>query len=59
MKYFRWSEQDIMNMSYEKFTMYLASIPDYTTEEDDEKTSTGEKKNEVVGSFNLFDLGNR
>jgi hypothetical protein len=58
MKYFRWSESQVMNLSYEKFTMYLASIPDYETEDDD-KTSTGEKKKEPVGSFNLFDLGNR
>jgi Ca2+-binding EF-hand superfamily protein len=50
MKYFRWSEKDTLNMTYEKFTMYLSTIPIY------ESKAETEEEDEAVGSFNLFDL---
>lgn len=59
MKYFRWSESEIMNMTYDKFTMYLATIPDYETEETDKRgttdTTTGKKYDEVK-TVNMFDF---
>lgn len=44
-------------MTWDKFTMYLATIPDYSSDEE----TTGEKKNEpkATGSFNLFDMAER
>lgn len=65
-----WSEKDVMNMTYEKFTMYLATIPDYGTDEEDDAGSAKPKtktKNSlgsndfgpITGSFNLFDLDQR
>jgi hypothetical protein len=55
MKYFRWAEADVMNMTYEKFVMYLSTIPDYDTlkgEDDDDK---GDEKT-ITGQFNFFDF---
>lgn len=57
MKYFAWSESEVMNMSYDKFTMYLATIPDYSNDKD-EKDGT-KPNDEPTGSFNLFDLDQR
>lgn len=54
MKYFRWSEFEVMNMSYEKFTMYLSTIPDTPSIKDDEDED-GESGT-AIGSFNLFDF---
>jgi hypothetical protein len=59
MKYFEgWTEPGVMMMSYDKFTMYLATIPDYST---DEESDDKDKKpnNEPTGSFNLFDFDQR
>lgn len=50
MKYFRWSEKETLNMSYEKFTMYLSTIPDYNTDEEEPQP---EKE---TGFFNMFDF---
>ena len=48
-----------MFMSFEKFTMYLATIPDYSDEE--QKPGDSKKAEEPVktGSFNLFDFDQR
>jgi hypothetical protein len=57
MKYFGWDEDKVMNMPYQKFKMYMLTIPDYET--DDEDGSPGKKENPVkTGSLNMFDFGN-
>lgn len=44
-------------MTYEKFTMYLATIPDYDDNEDSDDTASNKPK--ATGSFNLFDFDQR
>ncbi|MEO7016272.1 MAG: hypothetical protein ABI067_06985 [Leifsonia sp.] len=53
-KYFGWAEADVMNMTYEKFTMYLSTIPDYDTEADNAEGKSEE--NNITGAFNFFDF---
>lgn len=52
MKYFRWTNDQIMNMSYDNYNMYLASIPRHDT--DDENPNSG-----ITGSRDLFDFDKR
>lgn len=41
-------------MTYEKFTMYLSTIPDYDTEADNAEGKSEE--NNITGAFNFFDF---
>lgn len=62
MHYFpSWTEEAVMNMSYDKFTMYLATIPDYTAKKEGDEAAAAPTKKKAVkrGSFNLFDLDQR
>lgn len=43
-------------MPYDKVMMYMASITDYT-EEDESKEPAKKKDDKVVGYMNLFDYG--
>lgn len=52
MKYFRWSHDEIMNMSYDNYNMYLASIPRHDTDDDDPNAG-------ITGSRDLFDFDKR
>lgn len=51
MKYFRWSHEQIMNMSWENYTMYIASIP-LTPGKPDDKDD--DAPTEEVDMFNLY-----
>lgn len=55
-----WSERDVMMMTWEKFTMYLAAIPDYSKKDETDEKGKKEKNPEApTGAFNLWDLGER
>jgi hypothetical protein len=43
-------------MPYQKLLMYLATIPDFDSEDNDGESS---KTPKVTGSFNLFDYDQR
>ena len=51
MKYFRWSHDQIMNMSWDNYTMYLSSIPSVDTDDKDDDAPGGGE----VDMFNLYD----
>lgn len=61
MHYFTsWTEESVLNMSFEKFNMYLATIPDFTADKEEGETSEKQKEApQPTGSFNLFDLDQR
>lgn len=58
MHYFpAWGEDKIMNMSWYNFTMYMASIPRYKTEDkDDEETGSSGKNDAPTGEIDIHDL---
>lgn len=60
MSTFNMSEKDVLNMSYEKFIMYLNTIPipDIDFDEDDDKTPTKSRSNkggDTVRYVSFFD----
>jgi len=52
MKYFRWSHEQIMNMSWDNYTMYLTSIPSINTDDEKDEDAAGGGE---VDMFNLYD----
>ncbi len=50
MKYFRWSHEQIMNMSFDNYMMYMVSIP---TTPDSSDTETGQEASEEMDLFNM------
>lgn len=44
MKYFRWSEDYIMNSSWQKILLYSATIPDYSIKKDEDDGLCGAEK---------------
>lgn len=46
-------------MTWDKFTMYLATIPDYSSDEEPTGDNQNNSEPKVTGSFNLFDMAER
>lgn len=52
MKYFRWSLDEVMNMSWDNFMLFMASIPRYDF--DERGTSAGTEKIEEKEAWEIF-----
>lgn len=49
-------------MTFDKFTMYLKTIPEYSTDKDEEEGTDKKdtpKEKPTTGGFNLFDFDQR
>lgn len=58
-KYYAWSEEAVLNMSYDKMNMYLATIPDYSPDDEDSEPGEAKAAKKSTGHetkvVNLFD----